>query len=54
MESAKLKKKTGGSINSMEREVKNCTASDKGESDWQTLYTTTSLYVLLICPYFCN
>jgi len=44
----------------MEREDKNCTATDKGESDWQTLYTTTTttttttiLYVLLLCPYFC-
>jgi hypothetical protein len=46
--------KTGGSISSVEREVKNCTVADKGESDLQALYTATILTVLLICPYSCN
>lgn len=46
--------KTEGSNSSMEREVKTCTATDGGESDLQALYTSTILYVLLICPYFCN
>jgi hypothetical protein len=47
-------KRTEGSNRSMEREVKNCAATDRGESALQALYTTVTLYVLFICPYLCN